>query len=86
MKNVTIDENVSKINECAFRGTKIEKIELSGGRADADTSLTIAMDAFSDCNHLENITGGYRVSEVGWYAFDSCVNLKNMDIGMGLKR
>lgn len=32
------------------------------------------------------ITGGYRVSEVGWYAFDSCVNLKNMDIGMGLKK
>lgn len=86
LKNVTVDENVSKINECAFRGTKIEKIELSGGRADADTSLTIAMDAFSDCNHLEDITGGYRVSEVGWYAFDSCVNLKNMDIGMGLKK
>ncbi len=40
LKNVTVDENVNKINECAFRGTKIEKIELSGGRADADTSLT----------------------------------------------
>ena len=23
---------------------------------------------------------------IGWYAFDSCVNLKNMDIGMGLKK
>lgn len=39
LKNITIDENVTKIDEGAFKGTKIEHIELSGGKADAGKNL-----------------------------------------------
>ena len=86
LKNITIDENVTKIDEGAFKGTKIEHIELSGGKADAGKKLKLMMDAFAQCSNLKEITGGYRVSETGWMTFELCKNLQNMDIGKGLEK
>ena len=86
LKNITIDENVTKIDEGAFKGTKIENVELSGGKADAGKKLKLMMDAFAQCSNLKEITGGYRVSETGWMTFELCKNLQNMDIGKGLEK
>ena len=86
LKNITIDENVTKIDEGAFKGTKIEHIELSGGKADAGKKLKLMMDAFAQCSNLKEITGGYRVSETGWLTFELCKILQNMDIGKGLEK
>ena len=86
LKNITIDENVTKIDEGAFKGTKIEHIELSGGKADAGKKLKLMVEAFAQCSNLKEITGGYRVSETGWMTFELCKNLQNMDIGKGLEK
>lgn len=86
LKNITVDENVTKIDYGAFKGTKIEHIELSGGKADASKKLKLMKEVFAQCSNLKDITGGYRVSETNWETFELCKNLQNMDIGKGLEK
>lgn len=86
LKNIIVDENVTKIDYGAFKGTKIEHVELSGGRTDVCKKLKIMTEAFSQCGNLKDITGGYRVSETGWKTFDLCKKLQNMDIGKNLEK
>ena len=72
------DLPIKEIADNAFRGTAIEKIELSSG------ITKIGQYAFFACKTLSSVTIPDTVTEIGDYAFSACSSLTNVDLPEGV--
>ncbi len=69
---------IKEIADNAFRGTAIEKIEISSG------ITKIGQYAFFACKTLSSVTIPNTVTEIGDYAFSACSNLTHVDLPEGV--
>lgn len=74
VKTVVIPDTVTTIEDLAFMGSNIEKIDIP------DSVTSIGVRAFSGCVKLETVKIGKSVKSIGEEAFDSCDHLKTVSI------
>ena len=73
LKDVTIGNNVTEIDDCAFNYcTGITGVTIQAG------VTSIGLDAFGGCSGLESVTIPDSVTSIGALAFCGCGNLTNI--------
>ena len=77
---IVIEDNVTKIGNCAFRSmSSVSSVSIG------HSVSVIGENAFKDCEALTEIEIPDSVVELKGYCFYSCDNLENIKIGTGLK-
>ena len=74
--NITIPEDVTRINDYTFDGcNSLESVTIG------ENVTSIGIYAFSGCSNLNTVTIGENVTSIGSCAFSGCSNLNTVTIG-----
>lgn len=72
LESIDSFNNITKIGQSAFRGTKLQNLNITGELKE------IGKDAFYRCTELESIVLPDSLSKVGRSAFEECTSLKSV--------
>ena len=80
LKEVSLSQNLTRMNRSAFYGSGLEKVSLG------DSISFIGSFSFKKCSNLTEVSLGKNVKEIGRSAFSMCTSLESITIPASVEK